>query len=61
MLVTICSRQCILQIQLTLHTSKKAEHFDDDMQVVKVLNTNSLFEAKRLGGRVHNFDIDKWS
>ena len=40
--------------------AKKAELFDD-VQVVKILNTSSPFEAKRLGGRMHNLNIDKWS
>ena len=34
---------------------KKAELFDDDVQVVKILNANSPFEAKGLGGKMHNF------
>ena len=28
--------------------------------MVKILNANSLLEAKRFGGRVHNFNNDKW-
>ena len=37
---------------------QKAELFDDDVHVAKILTVNSPFEAKRLGGRVHNFNID---
>ena len=41
--------------------TKKADLFDDDVQVVKILNANSPIEAKRLGGRVCIFNFDKWS
>ena len=40
---------------------QKAELFDDDVWVVKILNGNSPFEVKRLGGRVHKININKWS
>ena len=40
---------------------KKAELFDDDVQVVKILNVNDPYEPKRFGGRVGNLNIDKWS
>ena len=41
--------------------AKKAELFYDDVQVVKILNANSPFEARRLDERVHILNIDKWS
>ena len=39
--------------------AKKTELFNDDVQVAKIHNANSPFEAKRLHGRVCNFNIDK--
>ena len=44
-----------------IHTNKKAELVDDDVQVVKYSNANGPFKAKRLGKRVHNFNINNWS
>ena len=40
--------------------SKKASLFDDDQSEAKILNTQSPYEAKRIGNNIKNFNEQKW-